>query len=171
VFPPVDTRSVRDLPTSGRERMVISIGQFRPEKDHALQLRSFAKLLEMHDGAMRESGVTLAMIGSCRGADDARRVDELRSLAGELGIGDRVEFVLNEPYSVVREYLRRASVGLHTMWNEHFGIGVVVIGRGGCADRMPGEHRGGVRGNDVRDIQEGRIVVGRRRVEGCEGGR
>ena len=127
VFPPVDTRSVRDLPTSGRERMVISIGQFRPEKDHALQLRSFAKLLEIRNGAMREAGVTLVMIGSCRGADDARRVDELRSLAGELGIGDRVEFVLNEPYSVVREYLRRASVGLHTMWNEHFGIGVVEM--------------------------------------------
>lgn len=127
VFPPVDTRSVRDFPITGRESMIISIGQFRPEKDHALQLRSFAKLLEIHDGAMREVGVMLVLIGSCRGADDRQRVDELRELARELQVEDRVKFVLNQPYSVVRDYLRRASVGIHTMWNEHFGIGVVEM--------------------------------------------
>jgi alpha-1,2-mannosyltransferase len=127
VFPPVDTRSVRDFPIEGRERMVISIGQFRPEKDHALQLRSFARLLDMHGGAMRELGVTLVLIGSCRDEGDARRVDELQNLARELGVEDRVEFVLNMPYSVVKDYLRRASVGIHTMWNEHFGIGVVEM--------------------------------------------
>jgi len=127
VFPPVDTKSLKDLPTIKRENIIISIGQFRPEKDHTLQLQSFAKLLEMYDGAMKKAGAKLVLIGSCRGEDDHERVDQLQKLARELGIQDDVTFVLNQPYSVLKDYLLRASVGIHTMWNEHFGIGVVEM--------------------------------------------
>jgi len=137
VFPPVDTKSLKDLPTTttatatdkggGREKMIISIGQFRPEKDHALQLQSFAKFLSMHDGTMKKMGVKLVLIGSCRGENDKKRVTQLQKLANELNVADDVTFVLNEPYSVLKDYLRRASVGVHTMWNEHFGIGVVEM--------------------------------------------
>jgi len=129
VFPPVDTKSLKDLSsTTERENMIISIGQFRPEKDHALQLQSFAKLLELNDGVMKKVfGVKLVLIGSCRGEDDQERVDQLQTLARELGVQDDVEFVLNQPYPVLKDYLRRASVGIHTMWNEHFGIGVVEM--------------------------------------------
>ncbi|KAL7545124.1 hypothetical protein ACHAWF_014491 [Thalassiosira exigua] len=125
VFPPVDTKSLKDLPTGNRDNLIISIGQFRPEKDHSLQLRSFSKLLDMP--ALNKAGVQLIMIGSCRGDDDQERVDQLRKLARELGIQDHVRFVLNLPYSLLKGYLGRASVGIHTMWNEHFGIGVVEM--------------------------------------------
>ena len=48
-------------------------------------------------------------------------MDKLRELAKSLEIHDSVEFVLNQPFSVLKEYFARASrVGLHTMWNEHF---------------------------------------------------
>lgn len=127
VFPPVDTNSLQDLPITKRENMVLSIGQFRPEKDHTLQLQSFAKMLDMYDGAMRKAGVKLVLIGSCRGEDDQERVDQLQKLARELNIQDDVQFVLNQPYAVLKDYFRRASVGIHTMWNEHFGIGVVEM--------------------------------------------
>ncbi|KAL9185136.1 hypothetical protein ACHAXT_002913 [Thalassiosira profunda] len=127
VFPPVDTKSLKELPLKGRENLILSIGQFRPEKDHVLQLQSFAKMLEMYDGAMRTAGAKLILIGSCRGDDDQERVDQLQRRARELGIQDNVSFVLNQPASVLKDYLRRASVGLHTMWNEHFGIGVVEM--------------------------------------------
>ncbi|KAL7439001.1 hypothetical protein ACHAXH_005469 [Discostella pseudostelligera] len=127
LFPPCDTKSLKYLPLSKRENIIISIGQFRPEKDHTLQLTSFAKLLQLHDGAMKRVDVSLVLIGSCRGEDDEKRVDELRKLSRELHIQDRVEFVLNQPYSVLLVYFRRASVGIHTMWNEHFGIGVVEM--------------------------------------------
>ena len=33
--------------------------------------------------------------------------------------------MLNCPFAELQQWLGRASVGLHTMWNEHFGIGVV----------------------------------------------
>ena len=35
--------------------------------------------------------------------------------------------------AAVRELLGMASVGLHTMWNEHFGIGVVEMMAAGLA--------------------------------------
>ena len=127
LFPPVDTNSLKDLPLAKRENIIISIGQFRPEKDHVLQITSFTKLLQLNDGEMKKIGVSLVLIGSCRGEDDEKRVEELRKLARELQVQDHVEFVLNQPYSVLKEYFRKASVGIHTMWNEHFGIGVVEM--------------------------------------------
>jgi hypothetical protein len=38
---------------------------------------------------------------------------------------DHVEFVVNAPYPQILELLGRASVGLNTMVDEHFGINVV----------------------------------------------
>lgn len=125
VFPPVDTKSLKVLPLVDRENMILSIGQFRPEKDHRLQLLSFAKLLENEE--LRKSDVKLVLIGSCRGEDDRQLVDQLQKLARELNIQNHVEFVLNQPYSVLKDYFGRASIGIHTMWNEHFGIGVVEM--------------------------------------------
>lgn len=127
VYPPVDTASLNKLPLKNRENMILSIGQMRPEKDHALQLQAFSKLLDGTNDETPKQDVKLVLIGSCRGEDDEERVDQLRQLAGKLKIQDSVEFVLNEPYAVLKEYLGKASIGLHTMWNEHFGIGVVEM--------------------------------------------
>ena len=135
VYPPVDTKSLKDMPLTGRENgMILSIGQFRPEKDHVMQLHSFAKLIELvkehNDNEKFKQTLTtptLVLIGSCRNEDDQQRVDELQKLARELNIQDNVKFVLNEPYSTLKEYFSKASIGIHTMWNEHFGIGVVEM--------------------------------------------
>ena len=62
---------------------------------------------------------------------DARRlsarVAALRKQANELGIADQVDFHLNVSFARLQEFLGQASCGLHTMWNEHFGIGVVEM--------------------------------------------
>lgn len=50
-----------------------------------------------------------------------------QALAVELGVKGRVEFVVNCSFDELKAWLGRASVGLHTMWNEHFGIGVVEM--------------------------------------------
>jgi len=47
VYPPCNTTALAALPLGGRERLVISVAQFRPEKDHALQLRAFAAFRKM----------------------------------------------------------------------------------------------------------------------------
>ena len=122
----------QDLPLRPREPVILSVGQFRPEKDHPLQIRAFARFVKPAgiDGGRGEKGrikerVKLVLLGSCRGSEDERRVQSLRSLAADMGVGDRVQFVVGAHFSELKEWLGRASVGLHTMWNEHFGICVV----------------------------------------------
>lgn len=126
VFPPCDVKSLENLSLANREPILVSIGQFRPEKNHALQIRSLACLQKKYTGM---DSVKLVLVGSCRGKEDEARVEELRTLAKSLDLTDdhSVQFVLNQPYSVVKQWFGRASVGLHTMWNEHFGIGVVEM--------------------------------------------
>lgn len=123
IFPPCDTASLKDISISKREDIVISIGQFRPEKDHPLQLKAFSLLLK--DTSF--SHVRLILIGSCRDKSDNQRVNQLKLLSEELGIEDNVDFVLNQPYEVLKEWFGKASIGIHTMWNEHFGIGIVEM--------------------------------------------
>ena len=139
---------------SGRPKVrhILSVGQFRPEKDHPLQLRAFKALLVRREAlasdrlaaaaaavrdleeaeaaapgphrsnaasagtaaaalatarealsaataaAAGEAAVRLALLGSCRDEGDAARVAELKVLAEELGVGARVDFVLNVPF-------------------------------------------------------------------------
>ena len=123
IFPPCDTANLEHLSLTGRKDIIISIGQFRPEKDHKLQLKAFSLLLK--DPSL--SHVRLILIGSCRDQSDIERVDGLQLLAKELKIEDNIDFVLNQPHSVLKEWFGKASVGIHTMWNEHFGIGVVEM--------------------------------------------
>ncbi|XP_029030637.1 GDP-Man:Man(3)GlcNAc(2)-PP-Dol alpha-1,2-mannosyltransferase [Betta splendens] len=125
VYPPCDVSAFLDIPLvedgDRKCHSIVSIGQFRPEKDHRLQIRAFKRLLEQRN---RET-VRLVLIGGCRNQDDEERVLMLRGLCHELGISDRVEFKLNISFVELKKELGDATIGLHTMWNEHFGIGVV----------------------------------------------
>ena len=47
--------------------------------------------------------------------------------ACRLGLSDRVEFVVNAPIALLLEWFAKGHVGIHTMWNEHFGISVVEM--------------------------------------------
>lgn len=67
------------------------------------------------------------MIGSCRDAEDEARVAELRSLCEELEVSDNVEFQVGIPFSQLTEQFSLGTVALHTMWNEHFGIGQYIV--------------------------------------------
>ena len=62
-------------------------------------------------------------MGSCRNEEDETRVSDLKALSQKLGISDNVEFQLNISFDQLKKYMAEATVGLHTMWNEHFGIG------------------------------------------------
>lgn len=127
VFPPCNTDSLQKLNVNNREDLILSIGQFRPEKDHSLQIRSFAKMKELVLGLPGGKDLKLVLVGSCRGKEDEERVLYLSKLAESLHMENDVVFVLNQPFSVLKDYFSRASIGLHTMWNEHFGIGVVEM--------------------------------------------
>lgn len=121
---------------------MLSVGQFRPEKDHALQIRALSALQKLshtpqttspHNDAVVSrmypsfDDVRLVILGSCRNEDDRRVLARTKALAAGVGVENRVEFVENCNFRELKARLGRASVGLHTMWNEHFGIGVVEM--------------------------------------------
>ena len=138
VFPPCDIAKFTSLDILPYEekfmKRIVSIGQFRPEKDHALQLRSFKRLLELvseRGGDIEAVEVQLVLVGGVRGSEDQQRVAKLQDLAVELCIQDQVEWRVNMPFTELTELLQESCVGLHTMWNEHFGISVVEMQAGG----------------------------------------
>ncbi|KAI9658541.1 MAG: asparagine-linked glycosylation protein [Trizodia sp. TS-e1964] len=130
VFPPVAVeeleREIEISPASEkkRERALLYIAQFRPEKNHALILRAFAEYLSTA-GEKASKATKLVLIGSVRHSGDATRVYDLRLLARELKIEGSIEFITNASWPLVLDWLRRSWVGVNGMWNEHFGIGVV----------------------------------------------
>lgn len=129
VYPPVAVEEmeqeveVSKASESKRQPTIIYIAQFRPEKNHQLILQSYAEFLKT--GTKAAKTAKLVLIGSVRDDSDSKRVYQLRLLANELGIKDRVEFHLDASWPEILEWLQKASVGVNGMWNEHFGIGVV----------------------------------------------
>jgi alpha-1,2-mannosyltransferase len=55
VYPPCDTSELSRMPLEPRRNEILSVAQFRPEKDHALQLRAFALLLRNEPQLVRSS--------------------------------------------------------------------------------------------------------------------
>lgn len=48
IFPPCNTEEFSKVDIlKPRQEVIISVGQFRPEKDHALQIKAFIRLCEM----------------------------------------------------------------------------------------------------------------------------
>lgn len=153
VYPPCDVRAYLDVPLeeededemdegweelgqelgSGEEgggggdrkcHTIVSVGQFRPEKDHQLQIRAFRKLLDRKgEGPGGRASLRLVLIGGCRNQEDEKRVLTLRGICHDLGVSEQVDFKLNVPFEELKRELVNATIGLHTMWNEHFGIG------------------------------------------------
>jgi len=152
-----------------RKRLVIlSVGQFRPEKDQALQLRVFKELLETIKSQINDPStsaaqcqslidikerLSLVLLGSCRHAQDEALLSSLQKQAEELFPLDhknRVIFLVNRPLPKLLRCLQHSAVGLHTMWNEHFGISIVEMLAAGL---IPVAHDSGGPRSDI--IQPG----------------
>ena len=63
------------------------------------------------------------MIGGCRNAGDESRVQDLKDLCKHLAVDSNVEFKTNLSFQDLKKEMGQGMIGLHTMWNEHFGIG------------------------------------------------
>ncbi len=133
VFPPVAVEELEEAVVVSRESEkqrgphILYTAQFRPEKNHQLILQAFSSFLSSNPELPCHPNTKpkLVLIGSVRDSDDATRVYNLRLLAHELDIKEQVEFVCDATWSQMLEWMRKASVGVNGMWNEHFGIGVV----------------------------------------------
>ncbi|PHH55807.1 GDP-Man:Man(3)GlcNAc(2)-PP-Dol alpha-1,2-mannosyltransferase [Ceratocystis fimbriata CBS 114723] len=159
VYPPVAVEEmaskieVSAASESQREKVILCIAQFRPEKNHQILVESFAKFVATHTPA--SEGSRLVLIGSVRDDADSKLVYELRLLVNELGVKDRVDFVLDAPWPNVLQWLSKASVGVNGMWNEHFGIGVVEYEAAGL---IPVVHNSGGPKLDIVTEVDGKPV-------------
>ncbi|XP_071440731.1 GDP-Man:Man(3)GlcNAc(2)-PP-Dol alpha-1,2-mannosyltransferase isoform X1 [Hetaerina americana] len=128
IYPPCDVDELKAIPLKDDTRkpfiQIVSVGQFRPEKDHPLQIRAMYQLRQMVSEETW-SRIKLIFIGSCRGSEDENRVKDMQDLCRHFSLEDNVEFKVNVPYNELKEELQEGTIGLHAMWNEHFGIGVV----------------------------------------------
>ena len=143
VFPPCNTANLQAIPLAGRDQLVISLGQFRPEKNHVLQLQAMAHLRHSHP----DLHVRLVIIGSCRNVGDQARVAAVEDEIQRLGLSDVVQVRVNVSWGELRDtWLRRAKIGLHTMVNEHFGINIVEFMAAGV---VPVAHNSGGPREDI----------------------
>ncbi|KAI0345566.1 mannosyltransferase [Trametopsis cervina] len=146
VYPPCDTREMTTFPLEQRENIILSIAQFRPEKNHKAQVEAFAKLVKVSPQYRDDKSVKLVLLGGSRNAEDASRVEELRNLSKKLNVEALVQFVVNAEYSEMLDWLSRSSIGLSTMIDEHFGINVVEYMAAGL---IPVTHASGGPLNDI----------------------
>lgn len=123
--------------TRTKENIILYIGQFRPEKNHSMVLRAFSKFYH----SIPSSTAKLVLIGSVRAnTTDERHIYSLKLLARELKIKDVVVWKPDASFAEIQQYLRKASIGVNGMYNEHFGIGNV---EGLAAGLIPVVHNSG----------------------------
>lgn len=130
---------------------ILSLAQFRPEKDHPLQLQSLYELREIIPEELF-SNITLVLCGSCRNADDSNRVKDLKDLSKYLSLENNVEFKVNITFKELLKEFEQAYMGIHTMLDEHFGIGVVELMAAGL---ITIGHRSGGPLLDIIETSEG----------------
>ncbi|XP_050502657.1 GDP-Man:Man(3)GlcNAc(2)-PP-Dol alpha-1,2-mannosyltransferase [Diabrotica virgifera virgifera] len=127
VYPPCETDHLKKIQrdkTRPKNIRIMSLAQFRPEKDHPLQLQALYELREIVPEDVFNN-ITLVLCGSCRNAEDSRRVKDLKDFSKHLSLENNVEFKVNINYGDLLEEFKNSWIGIHTMLDEHFGISVV----------------------------------------------
>lgn len=157
VYPPCDTRTFLEFPLEPKLKgpfLIVSVGQFRPEKNHQLQFEVIQNLKGVMTSADYRR-MRLVLIGGCRDREDEERVEWLKREAQAMKVSDNVEFRQNVPFTELKEILAKASVGLHTMRNEHFGISVVEMMASGAI--IVADNSGGPKMDIVKDWNGHRV--------------
>lgn len=121
-----DKVSIPELLSKKREKNIVYLAQFRPEKRHKLLIQHYKEYLQQYE----EKGISephkLVFIGALRQGKDEEYVKSLKDLIGELEIpSELIIFELNAPTSSVEKWLQNSDFGINCMWKEHFGIAVV----------------------------------------------
>ncbi|KAL7288405.1 hypothetical protein TKK_0017494 [Trichogramma kaykai] len=129
LYPPCDVAKLIELPLvsddiKNQEIRIVSVSQFRPEKNHNLMIQVMEKLKSIVDDETW-SKIRLILVGSCRNQVDEVNVNKLKNFAKKVDVNDNIEFKVNIPYNDLIQELQKGTIGIHAMWNEHFGISVV----------------------------------------------
>lgn len=129
LYPPVNTSVMTTLQLDVRSPYLISLGRFRPEKNHELQIELFSDLLKSDFEKKLPRNIKLILIGSLRpnNLGDQERLAFLKRMVEQEGLVGKVEFLVGLGREELCEWLGKGLIGLHTMREEHFGIGIVEM--------------------------------------------
>lgn len=104
---------------------IISLGQFRPEKRQLQQLQIVSQLL--HNYPKLSGKFHFYQIGGIRNEDDRNIYEHLKIYIQKHHLEMHVTIVPNATLEQKQRFLRDATIGLHTMIDEHFGISIVEM--------------------------------------------
>jgi alpha-1,2-mannosyltransferase len=147
LYPPAAIGSgdqIKDI-TSGedksRKKVLVSLAQFRPEKNHKLQILVFSKVLK------RVPDAEFWVMGGARNDADIELLEGLKQYAKSLRIpDDKISYIANAEWSQVSSKLRQGMCAIHTMVDEHFGISLLEF----LEAKLPVvAHRSGGPENDI----------------------
>ncbi|CAM4793867.1 unnamed protein product [Rotaria magnacalcarata] len=130
VYPPCDIKQSLEMPFIDIDekqtiKTIVSVGEFRPEKNHQLQIQVFHQLLQKKPEYHEQ--LKLILIGSIRHYEDREYIEQLKLLIDNLNISNQVLFKLDMNFQELKNQLNQAVIGLSTMRNEHFGIDIVEM--------------------------------------------
>ena len=124
VYPPCSTGIYGECAKNkNRQNLIVSFAQFRPEKNHQMQIRIVKKLLE--SGNFQD--LQLHIIGAVRAMDDEILFNQLQLQINNMGLQNNVKLIKNAPFQEVINEFANAKIGIHTMRNEHFGISIIEM--------------------------------------------
>ena len=115
IHPPVDTEELRKCSISDKKNQIICIGRLVPTKRHELCIFALSRL---------KGNYTLKIIGN-KASNSDKYIEFLRRLSEKYNVRNRVRIIANAPRNVLYRELCNASVLLHPMRGEPFGIAVV----------------------------------------------
>jgi D-inositol-3-phosphate glycosyltransferase len=138
------------LPEHGS--MLLFVGRIQPLKGVEVAVRAFALL----DRRLRDA--FLVVVGGPSGPDGEAEVDRVHKLVADLGLGDRVRFVLPQPHELLSTFYRAADVCVVPSRSESFGL--VALEAAACGVPVVASAVGGLT-SLVADRRTGFLVEGR----------
>jgi len=124
LYPPCSTKLYfTSKKSSERKNQIISFAQFRPEKNHRMQVEIFSMVKDR----IGSTDLTFYILGSIRGKDDQEIFDDVYKLIVEKNLKDQVFLIENPPFDEVKRLMESSKIGIHTMRDEHFGISIVEM--------------------------------------------
>lgn len=111
VYPPCDTDALQRIPlhrTITGKIKIVSVAQFRPEKNHPLQMKTMYHLRQLVSEQMWEN-LELVVIGSTRNQEDENWVQDMKDLAKHLSIENNVTFKVNISYNDLKKELEEGE--------------------------------------------------------------
>lgn len=126
VYPPCSVTEFWEVDRTHKKNIIVSLGQFRPEKRHDIQL----DMLKYHQKLHPESDIELRILGSAKFAESEEIIKHLEHRIKTEKIKN-VKILRDLRFNDLKQEIKQATYGIHTMIDEHFGIGIVDMLSGG----------------------------------------